>query len=211
LYLISQFCNNRAGDFAVALSFPAPFALYGFPISAKFMRGTGESRSAAGGKTLPFLYLLTTMPTPQSIIAAFDEVLEYTWGRQYGRDNPFREDAETAAAWIEQGVTLTVATIVFHEQMTRMHEKSVRQNDLRAFLPRALKVFDENIAAAIRRQSGGEVSMWDIEESRWRSRLLAYRKNPESWNVEQWGYTPLSAYCSAPKRLIREIIGHRAA
>jgi hypothetical protein len=62
------------------------------------------------------------------IIEAFDECLEFVYGRQYGRDNPHRSDSQTAARWIDGGLTLPVACFVFYRQMNLLHEKWLRDD-----------------------------------------------------------------------------------
>lgn len=138
------------------------------------------------------------------MISAFDECREYIFGYSWGRDNPHKSDMETAKRWIDEGVTITLAVIVFHEQMTWMHEKFLRFGEAkdRSYLPASLKVFDENIEAAIRRsQSGGQSEFWEGEISRWRARLKGWQKNPTLWNENQWGPPPDADGNRLPKEL----------
>ena len=143
--------------------------------------------------------------TPQDIIEAFDAYLDYTYGRRYGRDNPHKTDAETAQRWLDAGLTVPVACFVFHRQMSIMHEKWLRY-DLRdrAHIPHSLKVSDENIEAGIRRAQGEEVTTWDMEESKWRSRVKGWRRNPAFWNAEIWGPHPDQPGCRAPRSLLKD-------
>jgi hypothetical protein len=139
------------------------------------------------------------------MIEAFDACLDYVYGRRYGRDNPHKSDAETAERWINAGLTVPVACFVFFRQMNVMHEKWLR-DDLRerSHFPHSLKLFDENMEAAIRRAHGDEVTTWDMEESKWRSRLKGWKRNPTFWNVENWGPRPDQPGCRAPRSLLAE-------
>lgn len=143
--------------------------------------------------------------SPAQIIQAFDACLDYVYGSRYGRDNPHKSDAETAQHWIDDGLTVPVAYFVFHRQMSIMHEKWLR-DDLRdrSHIPHSLKLFDENIEAGIRRANGDEVTPWDMEESKWRSRIKGWKRNPDFWNVDMWGPRPNQLGCRAPCALLKE-------
>jgi hypothetical protein len=146
------------------------------------------------------------LPSPQDqIIAAFDECLEYVFGRQYGRDNPHSSDMQTADSWLASGLTLPVACFVFYRQMNLMHERWLR-DDLhdRSHIPHSLKVFDENIEVAIRRAQDGEMSTCDVGESQWRARLKGWKRNSGLWNENQWGPPPNVTGCRAPRSLVGE-------
>lgn len=146
------------------------------------------------------------MPSqPEQIIAAFDECLDYVYGRRYGRNNPHTSDIATAIRWIAAGLTLPVACFVFYRQMNLMHERWMR-DDLkdRAHIPHSLKVFDEAIDSAIRRARDGEVSTWDLEDSRWRARLTGWKRKSSFWLEDHWGPPPGSPGCRVPGAVRRE-------
>jgi hypothetical protein len=112
-----------------------------------------------------------------------------------------------AQKWIDAGITLTVATIVFSEQMNWMHEKFLRfgEGKDRSYLPASLKVFDENIEAAIRRiKTGGQTEPWEGEISKWRSRCKSWKKNT-LWLTEHWGPKPFEAGCRVPRQVLEEL------
>ena len=111
---------------------------------------------------------------PTQIIAAFDECMLAIWGTAGKRQAPFRDDEATAQSWIDLGVTLTRCVMVFTAQMERMRDR-------KANLPRAVKIFDSNIRAAIARDEGDDVDTWDCEYSRWRSRCRGWLKDPKLW------------------------------
>lgn len=145
---------------------------------------------------------------PQHIIAAFDEILDYVYGRRYGRDNPHKSDTETAQDWIDGGITLTIATAVFYHRMSQMHERFLRQQDDRdrSNIPGSLKVFDENIESAIRRvKNEGQTDPWESVDSRWRMRIGYFLKN-RKWLDDLWGPAPDQPGCRAPVRLLGELI-----
>jgi hypothetical protein len=143
---------------------------------------------------------------PSPIIEAFDACLEYVYGRCYGRDNPHKSDVETAKRWITAGLTVPVACFVFYRQMNLMHEKWGR-DELRdrSHIPHALKVFDENIEAGIRRAKDGALSAWDMAESQWRARVKGWLKRPELWNADMWGPPPGVEGCRAPRSVLVEV------
>jgi hypothetical protein len=144
--------------------------------------------------------------TPTQIIEAFDECLEYVYGRSYGRDNPHKSDDETALRWIDAGLTLHVACFVFYRQMNIMHELWTRDNLRdRSHIPHSLKVFDENIEAGIRRhKGGGDWSASDMVDSLWRARLRVWTESPSWWNHDMWGPPPGTPGCRAPRAVIAE-------
>jgi hypothetical protein len=90
--------------------------------------------------------------------------------------------------------------------MNLMHEKWVR-DDLRdrSHIPHALKVFDENIEAGIRRFRDGELSAWDIADSQWRARIKVWSRNPNLWNADMWGPPPGAEGCRAPHSILAEV------
>lgn len=151
-----------------------------------------------------------TKPTCEDIIAAFDECLDFVYGRRWGRDNMHKTDMQTAQEWILAGVTVPLATIVFHTQMVRMHERWLHQHDLsdRSNIPGCLKIFDENIESAIRRQlaGGAELDVWEQVDSQWRARVKGWIKNPNAWNIDMWGPLPNANDCRVPKRVIAELV-----
>ena len=190
-----------------------------FKIPPKNVGSTTDSRLAlpvAGSHPLPFqsdtCYGSILTVSPSQVIEAFDECLEFVYGRRYGRDNPHRSDQQTAARWIDAGLTLPIACFVFHRQMNILHEKWLR-DDLkdRSHIPHSLKPFDENIESAIRRHTQGDVTQWDIEESKWRSRIAGWLKKPSLWNQNMWGPSPDNLACRAPKALIREALDRAEA
>lgn len=145
---------------------------------------------------------------PEEIIIAFDECREYFFGCALGRDNPQKSDLETAQAWIDEGVTLATATIVFTEQMAWMHEKFLKHGGGkdRSYLPASLKVFDENIEVAIRKvKNGGHFDIWESEILRWRCRCRAWSKDPSSWKVGHWGPAPFEKGCRVPKEVLANL------
>lgn len=144
----------------------------------------------------------------EDVIGAFDDCRELIFGIALGRDNPYREDKATAQKWIDGGLTFVVAVCVFFEQMSWMHEKFLRygQAKERSYLPASLKVFDENIEAAIRKQKGGgQTEFWETEISRWRSRCRGWKRNPQLWNSNQWGPAPFEAGSRIPKAVMEEL------
>lgn len=153
---------------------------------------------------------MTDKPTPDQIIAAFDECLDFVYGRRWGRDYRHKSDVETAQRWVAAGITIPIASIVFYQRMTYMHEKWMGNHDLsdRSKIPHSLKLFDENIEAAIRRVAAGgaEVDMWEQAQSQWRARISFWLKKPESWRVEMWGEPPGHSDCRAPHSLLAELL-----
>jgi len=148
-------------------------------------------------------------PKPDDIIQAFDEILDYVYGRSRGRDYPSKDDPKIAQAWIDEGLTVPIACCVFYQRMSMMHERWLRQNDQndKTNIPRNIGVFDENIRAAIvRAKAGGEsLSMMDIIDSRWRSRLKGFYSAKKYWYPDLWGPEPGQDGCRASPRLIAEI------
>jgi hypothetical protein len=124
-----------------------------------------------------------------AIVKAFDQCLDYTYGRELGRDNPHKSDIETAQRWVAAGADLVLCVMVFTQQMAWMHEKYLRSGHLRdrALIPHSLKVFDENIAAAIRLVKAGGVDDTEKAYSLWRSRVKGWQRNPRLWRTESWG------------------------
>lgn len=145
---------------------------------------------------------------PKELIKAFDECRDYIFGYSLGRDNPHKDDEATAEHWITAGVTLVVAVMVFFEQMSWMHEKFLRFGGAkdRSYLPASLKVFDDNIAAAIRRSNGGGQSEpWENNIAQWRSRCKAWQRNKSSWISNHWGSEPFEDGCRVPKEILTEL------
>jgi len=148
------------------------------------------------------------MTTPDDIIRAFDDCLDYIFGRALGRDNPHATDAATARKWLADGLTLVIAVIVFHEQMNWMHEKFLRFGNAkdRSYLPSALKVFNDNIETAIRRhQNGGQLDEWDRRDSQWRARVKGWARNPRLWRQDMWGPPPGQPGCRLPRSVLVEL------
>jgi hypothetical protein len=145
---------------------------------------------------------------PEEIIKAFDDVREYVFGYSLGRDNPHASDKETAKSWLESGLTLVVAVIVFSEQMNWMHEKFLRYGHAkdRSYLPASLKVFNENIEAAIRKSKGdGAFDEWEKEISKWRSRCKGWKRKKSLWRHEMWGPEPFEKGSRIPKSILMEL------
>lgn len=145
---------------------------------------------------------------PEDFVRAFDEVLIYVFGQSYGRENPHKMDMRTAQKWIDEGLNLTCAVLMLHDQMVGMHERHL--HDLsddqknRDNVPACLHLFNEHVEIVIRRFDRGEMSVWEGEESRWRSRIKGFKKNPKLWNEDMWGAPPTEKNCRAPKKLIVE-------
>lgn len=143
--------------------------------------------------------------TPETIIFLFDRTLTRIFGRRYGRDNPHKSDEATARDWLELGCDAYIATIVFHDRMGMMHERHLRTRDEndRANVPGTLKVFTSDIEMALRVNNGGGMSMWEAEESRWRSRLTAFFGHG-FWLPDMWGPSPKEHRCRAPVSVLEE-------
>lgn len=144
---------------------------------------------------------------PDDIITAFDEILDYTFGRSRGRDYPAKEDKKYAKEWLEDGLTMPIACCVFHQKMSQMHDLWMRDHDHtnNKNIPATLKFFDEFIRSALSRvRAGGDpIATWEQSESQWRARLIGfYSKN--FWNVDMWGAIPGEDGCRCPPRLIAE-------
>src|SRR5690348_1460581 len=148
----------------------------------------------------------SSTPLPLSIVQAFDQCLDYTFGRSLGRDNPHKSDISTAVRWIDEGADLVLCVMVFTQQMAWMHEKYLRSGHLhdRSFIPHSLKVFDENIAAAIRVMKAGGTDESEIVYSQWRARVKGWKKNADLWRTEHWGPAPGSYGCRVPKSILAE-------
>lgn len=147
------------------------------------------------------------MVLPEQIIASFDEILDYVYGRRYGRDNPHKSDEQTAHKWIEEGITLAIATAVFYHRMSQMHERFLRQPDDRdrSNIPGSLKVFDENIESAIRRvKNEGQADPWESIDARWRARIGSFLKT-SLWHPDLWGPSPDEFGFRGPSRLLTEM------
>lgn len=149
------------------------------------------------------------MTTPESIIGAFDEILDYVFGRSRGRDYPYKTDSEIAQEWIDQGLTLPIACAVFYHQISRLHENWSKQhnhND-RKNIPSTLKFFNDYMLAAIQRvRAGGEpIAVWEQSESQWRARIKSWYAGNGRWLKEMWGPEPGTDGCRAPPRLLLEL------
>jgi hypothetical protein len=154
------------------------------------------------------------MKNAELIIAAFDQCLDYTFGRSLGRDNPHKDDAATAHSWVSNGADLVLCIMVFSHEMSWMHEKYLRSGPLRErrFIPHSLKVFDENIAAALRRsRAGGHADDWEKADSLWRSRVTGWTRKPALWRAETWGPPPGKPGCRVPPPIVRTILAVNAA
>lgn len=118
-------------------------------------------------------------PTPDQIISAFDDALAFFWGAR--REYVNRHDEKYAKAWIEAGLTLTLASIVFGLQMGRMFhdEKEV---------PTSIGIVDSDIIAGIDRMEGKVVDDWEKDISRWRIRVRAFKE--KGFWYDSWGERP---------------------
>lgn len=147
------------------------------------------------------------MTKPADIITAFDEILDYVYGRSRGRDYPSKSDEKTAEEWISAGLTVPIASLIFYQRMSLMHERWLSNFDPHSKInyPALLSVFDENIKAALARvKSGGDpVSVWEQSESQWLARLNGFFSK-KLWQAEMWGPSPDDLGCRAPQRLIEE-------
>jgi hypothetical protein len=135
-------------------------------------------------------------------------VLVYVYGVRYARDNPHKSDGETAALWETLGCDEVIAAIVLSDRMNAMHERHLRAADKedRSNIPGTMKLFTENIEAALRKQSGEEIDETDKTYSLWRSRCKGWKKSPELWRAEMWGPAPDQLGCRAPKSVLEEMI-----
>jgi hypothetical protein len=145
--------------------------------------------------------------TPEQIIEAFDHILVYIYGASYARDNPNKTDLETATRWADEGLDLVTASCVFFDRMSWMHEKHLRWHDKgdRTNVPGSLKVFDENIEAAIRRVAtgSGDMDEWERSDSQWRARVKMFVGN-RYWLEDHWGAPPGQPGCRVPQSIMRE-------
>lgn len=138
----------------------------------------------------------------EEIVKLFDECREYVFGYGEGRDNYYADDLETAKSWIDGGVNYFLAAIVFYEQMTWMHEKYLKFRD-RKHMPSSLKVFDENIKTAIRRQkNGGNFESWEQEIAQWAARYRTWQKK-RLWDYNNWGPDPSQSGTRVPKSVLK--------
>lgn len=148
-----------------------------------------------------------TVTTPQQIIAAFDEILDYVYGRNRGRDYESKDDAKYAQDWIDQGLTIPIASAVFYQRMEMMHERWLRNHDPHSQVnyPAVLKLFHENIFAALNRvkQGGEQLAVWELSESKWKARLNGWY-GKKLWNRDMFGPTPDEPDCRCPPRLMAE-------
>lgn len=150
---------------------------------------------------------MTTI-SPEQVIAAFDDCLDFIYGRSRGRDYISKEDIKYATEWIEEGLTIHVACFVFYHRMSAMHELWVKQLDPNdnKHIPATLKFFNEAIMDGISRwKRGGEgIAVWEQSESQWKARLNGfYSKN--LWNTDLWGPRPGESECRVPPRLLTEV------
>jgi hypothetical protein len=132
-------------------------------------------------------------PEPEEIIAAFDEILDYVYGRSRGRDYPSKFDKKDAETWIEKGLTVPIASAVFYRQMSMMHERWLRMppND-RTLIPVHIGYFAENIENALNRiKNGGENSFSDNVNATWKLRLRGWLKG-FPWYENMWGTPPIN-------------------
>jgi hypothetical protein len=142
----------------------------------------------------------------RNLIETFDRVLVYVYGARYARDNPHKSDMETATLWASLGCDSVIAAIVLFDRMSAMHERHLRVVDKsdRTHIPCTMKVFTENIEAALRRQSGAEIDDMEKVYSLWRSRIAGWRKKPTLWLTEMWGPVPFQPGCRAPRSVLSE-------
>lgn len=145
--------------------------------------------------------------TPEQIIECFDYCLIYVFGQKYARENPHVGDMDTARSWIDAGANIFLAAYVFFDRMNSMHEKFSHQsfeNKDRSNIPGVLKLFDQNILAAIRKSQGDEVTQFEAEMSRWRARVIWFVKKPGAWREEMWGPAPDQPGTRVPQSILRE-------
>jgi hypothetical protein len=143
---------------------------------------------------------------PQDLIDVFDRILIYVYGLRFSRDNPHKSDSATAQLWTSLGCDIVIASIVLFDRMNAMHERHLRIVDKedRSNIPGTMKVFTENIEAALRRQSGEEVDSADKAYSQWRSRVKGWKSNVDLWRLEHWGPPPFADGCRVPKSVLAE-------
>lgn len=153
-----------------------------------------------------------TKTTPLQIIEAFDEILDFVYGRSRGRDYHGKEDLTYATQWVEYGLTVPIASAVFWQRMNIMHERWLRQHDHNdtTNIPRNPGLFDENIRAALARvRAGGEpIEVWEQSESLWKARIRAFLKDPDSWTlyIESWGNPPGQPGSRVSARLLAVVL-----
>lgn len=152
-------------------------------------------------------------PSPEDIIAAFDEILDFVFGRSRGRDYPSKHDRTYAEQWLALGITYPIACSVFHHQMNRMHEAWLHNHNARDTknIPQHMGIFDEHIKSAIERMKrGGEsLSVSDVIDGQWRQRIRYWLKKPSMWNEimrNHWGDPPDESTCRAPLYLLVELV-----
>ena len=140
----------------------------------------------------------------KQIIEAFDVCLIYIYGQRYARENAYKDDTETASQWIKEGITIEIACFVFFKEMSWMHEKFLHWHNSqdRKLIPHSLKVFNENIEAAIRKSTGEEMDEWEKTISLWRARYRGWIKNKSHWQREMWGPEPDEKGTRVPKSLM---------
>jgi hypothetical protein len=143
---------------------------------------------------------------PEELIEVFDRILVYVCGNRYARDNPHATDMATATQWAKDGCDAVIAAIVLYDRMSAMHERHLHAVDKtdRTNVPGTLKLFTENIEAALRRQSGEELDSVDKAYSQWRSRVKGWKKNGKLWRIEDWGPAPHQPGCRVPKSVLAE-------
>jgi hypothetical protein len=144
---------------------------------------------------------------PHELIEVFDRILVYVYGIRFARGNPHKSDAATAELLVSLGCDVVIASIVLYDRMNAMHERHLRIVDKedRSNIPGTMKLFTENIEAALRRQSGEELDSADKAYSLWRSRVKGWKKNEKLWRTEQWGPAPRQPGCRVPKSVLAEV------
>jgi hypothetical protein len=145
---------------------------------------------------------------PNDLISVFDRILVYVYGARYASDNPHKSDAATAELWASLGCDVVIASIVLYDRMNAMHERHLRIVDKedRSNIPGTLKVFTDNIGAALRRQSGEEIDGAEKAYSQWRARVKGCKKNANLWMLEQWGPAPNQPGCRVPRSVMAEFV-----
>lgn len=141
-----------------------------------------------------------TTTTPADLISAFDNAIVSVWGEAARRREPHSSDRDTAAEWIEAGITATVAGAALRDRFATMKGRGNRP-------PFSMSPFTTEIqwAAAGQAENGpGEARSLNDDASRWRSRLIGFRDRG-AW-FPMYGPKPGEPDCEAPVKLIAEVL-----